>query len=121
MKGLVLRYLHFALLILMSVTVLAQRPSVHRIDPPHWWVGFSNPEVELLVHGASLTEKVELEAKGISIKSISSTPNPGYLRITLEVKPSAQAQEIVLSFYNGNKKRKITYPFQARSIQKTSS
>jgi glycosidase len=117
MKGLVLRYLHFALLILMSVTVLAQRPSVHRIDPPHWWVGFSNPEVELLVHGASLTEKVELEAKGISIKSISSTPNPGYLRITLEVKPSAQAQEIVLSFYNGNKKRKITYPFQARSIK----
>jgi hypothetical protein len=117
MKMLVFRQLALTFALTFAFNLSAQTPNINRIDPPHWWVGFSNPQVELLVEGTSLTDKVMLDAEGISIKAVTVAPNPAYLRITLDIEPSARAQEVVLNFYNGKKKRKVAYQFKARTIQ----
>ncbi len=99
MKALVLKYLQVSIFVIAVSPLLAQRTVVERIDPPHWWVGFSNPQVELLVQGENLTDRVELTAEGVKIVAITATPNPEYKRVVLEIAPSAQPQNIELLFY----------------------
>ena len=115
MKALVIKQLLLALVLMLGNNVLAERPEVIRVDPPHWWVGFSNSSLEILVSGKGLTPKVELEAEGVEIVKIIQPENKNYLRVILEIAPSAQAQELVFTFYNGSKKTKFNYQLKARN------
>ena len=52
----------------MCTTLCATAATVDRVDPPNWWVGFENPNVELLVHGDGVGHlQPHLVHKGIRI------------------------------------------------------
>jgi glycosidase len=93
----------------------AQSPEIHRIDPPHWWVGFSNPRVELLVAGTNLGDVVEVQAQGVRLLEEVKTPNPNYRRVVLDITQSAQPQTIGLLFKNGKRKTLVKYQLKARN------
>ena len=115
MKLLAARWLTSLSLIAFSTILNAQIPKVNRVDPPHWWIGFSNPQLQLLIQGENLTQEVELQAEGVNLSRVEIAPNPNYLLVTLEITPSAKAQLVKLILKNGKKKKTITYALKART------
>ena len=98
-----------------ATTLVAQNPKINRIDPPHWWVGFSNPQLELLVAGTNLSNAVELEAQGVRILEVLATPNPNYKRIVLDIAQSARPQTLNFIFKNGKRSTTVGYELKARN------
>ena len=90
------------LLLLFSLSTFAQ---IQRVEPPFWYAGMHNPELQILFYGKNIAENDVTVSNGISIKSIEKTENPNYLFVTIDTKGVA-AQEILFSF---SKNKKVTF------------
>ena len=76
-----LQRLTVALLLLIgSSTIFAQSP-LKRVEPPNWWAGMNNPELQLLLYGDNLAQyKAALsDYEGVKITSTVRVQNPNYL------------------------------------------
>ncbi|MGD1846308.1 MAG: glycoside hydrolase family 13 protein [Salibacteraceae bacterium] len=97
-------------------TAFAGSIKIDRVDPPNWWVGMPGDSVTLLIHGEGVgAAAVSLKHDGVSIRNRTTTENPNYLLLTLNVAPKAAAGEVELRFKNGRDKGKFNYPIQKRS------
>ena len=114
MKLLVTRLLALVIMAAGVATAYAQSPKVERVDPPHWWVGFSNPNVQLLIKGENLSAEVELVADAVKLINAELAPNNNYLLVDLEIAPFAKHQTIQLIIKNGNKKKTLNYQLHKR-------
>ncbi|MFA9189586.1 glycoside hydrolase family 13 protein [Flavobacterium magnesitis] len=90
------------LLLLFSLSTFAQ---IQRVEPPFWYAGMHNPELQILFYGKNIAENDVTVSNGISIKSIEKTENPNYLFVTIDTKGVA-AQEILFSF---SKNKKVVF------------
>jgi len=81
----------FFLLILTTVSAVAQVPALERIEPMNWWVGMKNPKLQLIVHGNKIGERsVKLSYPGVKLVKVNKVENPNYLFLDLEISPSAK-------------------------------
>jgi glycosidase len=89
---------------------------VRRIDPPSWWTGFAEPEVQLTVYGpdvAALTPTIE--HRGVRIAQVTRTGNPNYLFLTLQVARDAATGRVPIRFVrDGRIVQTWEYPLEAR-------
>ena len=78
------RILMFPVLMMMVVSTLfaAVKPTLDHVEPPFWWTGFKNPELQLMVHGTDISKtKPEINYTGVEIVAVTSVENPNYLFI----------------------------------------
>ncbi|MFA9190581.1 glycoside hydrolase family 13 protein [Flavobacterium sp. FZUC8N2.13] len=87
------------LLLLFSLGTIAQ---IQRVEPPFWYAGMHNPEVQILFYGNKIAENEVTVSNAIPIKDIQKTENPNYLFVTIDTKGIAP-QDIVFSFSKNNK------------------
>ncbi|HKL72178.1 MAG TPA: cyclomaltodextrinase N-terminal domain-containing protein, partial [Marinilabiliaceae bacterium] len=89
---------------------------VDRLEPSSWWIGFDNPEVQLMVYGNKIaTLRPEINYQGVEILQVISTDNPNYLFIDVKVDPTASPGKVQIIFKNGKKAQTSTYwELQAR-------
>lgn len=78
---------------------------IERLEPPHWWLGFKDPRLELLVHGpgvADLTPKIAYP--GVAIEKVTPAPNRNYLFIALRLGGKARPGQFEIAFmHNGRR------------------
>ena len=90
------------LFFLLPACLLAQQPRIERVEPPFWWTGFKNPNLQLLVHGKDIAGcSVSLAAAnktGIAISAIHKVKNPDYLFLDLTLSPAVQPGFYTLEF-----------------------
>ena len=77
------------ILIGVMLLIVSKLPAydIKRIDPPFWWSGFNNKELQLMVYGkdiSKLTPKVKY--KGVQINKVHRVNSPNYLFIDLFLK-----------------------------------
>ncbi|HMR16696.1 MAG TPA: cyclomaltodextrinase N-terminal domain-containing protein, partial [Mariniflexile sp.] len=111
-------YLIGCLFILISMTLNAQ---IARIEPPNWWVGFKNDQLQLLVNHPNISSATPyLSYAGVSIKKVHKADSPNYLFIDLEIEKSAKAEkfDLVFKFDNGEE---ITQTYELKSRNKPAS
>ena len=71
---------------LFPLTIFSQEVSLSRIDPPFWWTGFKNTELQLLVYGKNIsTTTVTVDYPGFLLKKIHKVENPNYLFLDLTI------------------------------------
>ncbi|GLU44055.1 glycoside hydrolase family 13 protein [Allomuricauda sp. NBRC 101325] len=75
---------------------------VERVEPPYWWTGMKNTDLELLVYGDNINQLEPVFSNGISIKKVVKVANPNYLFITVDTKGIADGVA-QLSFKKGRK------------------
>lgn len=99
------------LLLLCSPAVLAQ---IDKIEPPHWWTGMVDPQLELMVYGNNIgsAQVSVLEGKA-RVQSLGRTDNPDILFVQLTLDKSIDAGDLVLKF-TGKSREQIRYPIKAR-------
>ncbi|MCK7589049.1 glycoside hydrolase family 13 protein [Subsaxibacter sp. CAU 1640] len=104
------------LLSLISMTLFSQ---VDRVEPPNWWIGFKNTELQLLVkHDNIGSAQVEISYPGLTVKKVSSGESPNYLFIDLAISESTKPGifDIVFNLKNG---KKVKQPYQLKEREKS--
>jgi len=101
------------LLIFMMMSLNAQ---IVRVEPPNWWVGFKNTELQLLVNHPNIAMAIPIVSyEGVSIKKVHNADSPNYLFIDLDIAKTAKPGKfnLVFKFENGEEKFE-TYELKAR-------
>jgi len=101
-----MKALFTTLMVFVFLGLHAQEPtiSISKIEPPFWWTGMKNPNLQLLVYGNNISEtEPKIEAKGITITNFVQVENPNYLFIDLEISPTAEAGQFKINFIQNDK------------------
>jgi len=101
------------LLIFMMMSLNAQ---IVRVEPPNWWVGFKNTELQLLVNHPNIAMAIPIVSyEGVSIKKVHNADSPNYLFIDLDIAKTAKPGKfnLLFKFENGEEKFE-TYELKAR-------
>ena len=113
-------YLCFSCLIVLSVSCkentwedvninqvqseLINRSDIERIEPPNWWIGFENNQLQLLVKHSNIGDfSPSISYQGVSIEQITKGDNSNnYVFIDLKVSGNASAGKFNIRFKNDN-------------------
>ncbi|RLJ61511.1 glycosidase [Lacinutrix venerupis] len=131
------KLIHLALIILISVSFSCQKETektktsevvpkvkndIERIEPPHWWTGFKNTQVQLLVKHANISEATpSINYAGVSIEKVHKADSPNYLFLDLNILESTKAGLFNIHFkFNEEKELVQTYEIKNR-LKDTSS
>jgi glycosidase len=89
---------------------------INRIEPPHWWVGFQDTSLQLLVHHDNIgAAKVSLNYNGVTLKEQHQADSPNYLFLDLEISNAAQEGKFNIHFKFENGEELIqTYELRGR-------
>ncbi|MGI9531896.1 glycoside hydrolase family 13 protein [Lutimonas sp.] len=103
----------FFLLLLCSTAAMSQ---IERVEPPNWWVGFENSEVQLLIKGQEISVYTpEINYPGVALKKVSKAKSPNYLFLDLTIGPETKPGSFTIVFdVKGKKKIKYTYELKER-------
>jgi len=96
------------LLSIISVFIfisLANSQSISKIEPPFWWVGMQNPELQLMLYGDEIGNlEVKIDSKFAQIKDVHRPTNSNYLFVDLMVSTDAKPGPIKFELYKSNKR-----------------
>ncbi|MEE4258187.1 MAG: glycoside hydrolase family 13 protein [Bacteroidales bacterium] len=94
----------FLLLFVISFNSYAEKTEVKRIDPPSWWVGMNNPNLQLMVYGENIAETLPvINNTGLALKDVIRLENPNYLFLNLIILPEAKPGILEIQFKKGKK------------------
>ncbi|MEM9341405.1 MAG: alpha-amylase family glycosyl hydrolase, partial [Bacteroidota bacterium] len=98
-----------------ALTVSAQK--IDRIEPPMWWTGMVNPELQLMLYGkdlGGLTPK--LKGDGVRLASARRLENDNYLILDLIISADAKPQTITIDLlHRGKVKASFNYEIKMRN------
>lgn len=81
-------------LLLFSCSIVAQ---IDRVEPPFWYAGMKNPEVQILFYGKDIAQNKVAVSGNCTLVNVQKTENPNYLFVTIDTK-NCQAQDLVFTF-----------------------
>lgn len=93
---------------------------VNRIEPPNWWTGMKNENLQLLVHHPNIgnaTPKISYD--GVSITKVHKAKSPNYLFIDVKIDKSTKAGKFNIIF-ESEKGKKITQSYELKPKSKPS-
>ena len=92
--------------------------NIDKIDPPFWYVGMENSELQLLVYGDGLgTSSVDVDYPGVSLSSTVKLDSDNYLLIYLNLDKNVAPGLVKLKFKNGKDLRTYDYELKARTMR----
>jgi len=93
---------------------------IKRVEPPFWWTGMKNTNLELLVYGKNINAyNVKIKAADIVLNKVIKTENPNYLFIDLDLS-KAKVGAFKLLFSN-SKLKNFKYEYNLKERQKNSA
>lgn len=103
-----------AILALLSFGASAQ---VERIDPPYWWVGMKNGNLQLLVSGKAIANlEPKISHAGVTLEKVSRFENANYLALDIAIAPNLGATTFNIEFLKNGKKAFVKpYTLKARA------
>ena len=92
----------FSFLVIILSQALSQ--NLERIEPPFWWAGFKGDELQLMLHGESISKlRPEIKNSGIKIEKVHKVDSPNYLFLDLKLNDNVP-QTFEIQFFNKNEK-----------------
>lgn len=89
-----------------------------QVEPPNWWVGFKNNQLQLMVHQEGIGDYTpSIDYTGVTIKKVHKAKSPNYLFIDLEIDKSTQPGTFEILF-QPNKGKKISYSYELKKRKK---
>jgi glycosidase len=92
-----------------------------RLKPPSWWIGFKNPNVQLMAYSENISQlRPEIDYPGVTIQQTIAVENKNYLFIDVHIDENAQPGNIDILFKDGNKV-KTSMQFKLKAREKNSA
>jgi neopullulanase len=111
-----------AFLLVASLISLSISAQIERIEPAFWWTGMKNSQLQLLVHGDSISKnQIIINYPGVKILKVNKVSNPNYLFVDLLIDPKlAKAGKFDILFKQ-NGKTKASYSYELKSRRQNSA
>jgi glycosidase len=119
--------IYFRLILLLSIalfsgcaaSVQAQKTAaISRVEPPHWYVGMENPNLQILLYGLNIAAfEPSLTYPGVEITEVTRVDNPNYLFVQLRLAPETQPGQMTFELAQGKRKFKQNYELQPRRFE----
>lgn len=94
----------FLFLVSFLGTMVAQN-RITRVEPPNWWAGMKNPNLQLLIYGNNIGNlKPSIKHKGVKIKKVNTVENSNYLFLDLVLDNNISAGDFKIVFSENGKK-----------------
>ena len=95
--------LFFLSVIFMFFFFKSDAQTIERMEPPFWWAGMVNPELQLMAYGQNIADlDVELEAyEGVELTAVTKLQSPNYLVLDLRLDPEVKPGAINIHFKRG--------------------
>ena len=85
--------------LLVGIEARATIPTVEALEPPFWWAGMKDPNLQIMVRGESVSEfDVSLDCPGIRLVETHRVDSPNYLFLDLDLAPDLAPTSCLLSF-----------------------
>lgn len=102
--------------VILISPLTAQSFKINKIEPPKWWSGMKNNELQLMIYGENLKDiQVACKDKKFKIKKITQTQNSSYLFVDISLK-NAPAGNYELTFTRNKEKINLDYVIRNREI-----
>lgn len=93
---------------------------VNRIEPPNWWTGFKNENLQLLVQHPNIGATTpKISYPGVSITKVNKAKSPNYLFIDVAIDKFAKPGTFNIVF-EPEKGKKITQSYELKAKSKPS-
>jgi glycosidase len=84
------------------------------MEPPFWYAGMHNPELQIMFYGKNIAQFQASVSNNVVIKNVMKTENPNYIFVTIDTQ-NLPASDFVFSFKKENKVAFTkTYSLKAR-------
>ncbi len=94
--------------------LFAAKISVERIDPPFWWAGMKNNNLQLMVYGSNISDsKPTIDFKGIHLKEVIHVESHNYLFLNIVISEDAIPGTFDIDFKKCNKVA-ATYQYELK-------
>jgi len=90
----------FSILLLFAAGVSFAQ--IQRAEPPFWWSGMHNPELQIMFYGKGISKYTPTVSNNVVITGVTKTENPNYVFVTIDTKNIA-ATDLTFSFKDKNK------------------
>ena len=111
-----MRTLSFLFLFFGLSLSVAKAQEIARIEPPFWWIGMKNTELQILVHGKGIARSdLQFDYPDVRLKEIVRTENPNYIFVYLDIGNETQPGVVKLNFTEGKKKLTQNFELKPRS------
>ncbi|WP_417876556.1 glycoside hydrolase family 13 protein [Winogradskyella sediminis] len=89
---------------------------IEKVEPPHWWIGFKNQSLQLLVKHPNIGKATpKMSYQGVSIIKVHKADSPNYLFLDLEISETAKAGQFNIKFQHEDGSELIqTYELKSR-------
>jgi len=86
--------------LLIAPVTLAQH-TIERVEPPFWWKGMYNPQLQIMIYGQNVAELMpDIESDGIAVKRTVLVENINYLFIYLDIEQEVTPGVFSIQFKN---------------------
>ncbi len=91
--------LRFFFTLYLGLQFFYAHAQIERVEPPNWWVGMRNPEVQLLVHGKQIGATTpRVRYPGVTLVRSTRGESDNYLFLDLKIAPTAKPGRVELVF-----------------------
>ena len=92
------------LLLGWACCVFAQDIDLRRVEPPFWWTGFKETQLQLMIYGNNIsTTSININYPGVTVKKVNRTKNPNYLFVDLEISSAIKPGKFQVNFRQKDK------------------
>lgn len=92
--------------------------SITRIDPSFWWIGMSQPELELMVHHPGIAAcEASLNYPGVRLVKQEKLRNADFLFLKLKIDTAAKPGKVPIQFKGPKKSYSASYELKARNAE----
>lgn len=109
-------YVPILMIFFMNISLNAQ---IQRIEPPFWFSGMHNPEVQILFYGVDIAQYQVSTTNPAVITNVKRTENPNYIFITINTK-KVTGTAVDFIFKNKNK-TSFTQKYELKDRRKNSA
>ncbi|MFO7674545.1 MAG: glycoside hydrolase family 13 protein [Lutibacter sp.] len=113
-----MKNISFLLLLILGNSLYAQK--IDRIEPPFWYVGMENNQLELLIYGKDISQFTPSVAdKNIQILAVKKTENSNYVFLNLDLS-KAVSGKFNINFSKKGKRIDFSVPYELKERNKDS-
>ncbi|WP_106795027.1 glycoside hydrolase family 13 protein [Aquimarina sp. Aq78] len=110
----ILRTFIICLFLFVSIQLNAQNVTLNRVEPPNWWIGMENAELQLLVYGENISiTKPIIKYEGVTINSITKLESANYLFINLTIDKTTK-EGVFNIVFNSDGGEKLVYDYELK-------
>lgn len=97
-------------------TAGAAPAAIEHMEPPFWWAGMQNKNLQLMVHGKDIGRmQATVDYPGVRLVSTTQVPNANYLFVDLEIGADAQPGQFDIVFSGPGRSERYAYQLRARA------